>query len=155
MELLVRSVTARNCLALLLLAAFLHLGHEHRGRALRAYREWRYPPIGTASLSGSAIIDEAQRREMARLEVRYRRVETLLARARRDGFKVGALEHKARAALALNTASHRRRAVQMLSEVEMAVPRKQRASFFADRASPASLDDIEPDVAPTKTRRRP
>ena len=153
MDLLFKAVTARNCVALLLFAAFSSLGFEYRTYPLRLYREWRYPAVGAAPAQGSTILEDAQRREAGRIEARYRRVLARLALARTEGFKVDVLEHKARAALTLNTETHRRRALKLLGEVELAIPRRP-APYVAAATSAAESDDIEPDVAPRKIRRR-
>ena len=53
------------------------------------------------------------------------RVLTLLTQAETEGFDVSALRRKADAALQLNSARYRRKAVLMLSEVELYVPHKK------------------------------
>lgn len=125
MELLLRWVTPRTVgVALLVLAAALVRPHvDHR--VLRMYREWRYPPQGGITTGGREILDELERKQALEVRARYDRLMGKLEKARADGYEVGPIERKARAALRLNTPQYRRIAVRTLAELDMVVPRKR------------------------------
>ena len=153
MNLLVKFVTGRNLILLLLLGLairgalqFGHLGTPH-------YMRWRYPPQGGASPQGLEILAENEKREAHRVEARYRRLLAQLGAARAEGFEITALENKAKAALTLNIAAYRRQAVTILNEIEMALPRKP-SQYIPMGHSEAPGEDIEPDIAPSKATPR-
>jgi hypothetical protein len=91
----------------------------------RWYRDWRYPPQGNASAEGDEIMLLKEKRDSAEVVRRHDRVLALLARAEAAGFDVSALRRKADAALQFNSARYRRKAVLMLTEVELDVPHKK------------------------------
>ena len=131
--------------------AFLRLAGVYWPYPVNWYRQWRYPPQGAASTAGQDILADNEKREAGKIEARYRRILAELQQARAQGFDTTALENKARAALSLNVKEYRNRAVRMLSEVEMSVP-KQPVQYIPMGPTQAPGDDIEPDIQGTAVK---
>ena len=123
MDLLIKLMTARLFVLLLLVAVAVRLAVDFGHFPLLWYRQWRYPPQRGQSSLGLEMAQDYDKREAARVEARYRRVKAHLEQARRHGHDTKGLEAKARAALTLNNARYRREAVRTLIEVDMATPR--------------------------------
>lgn len=122
MDWLVKYVTLRNTVLLLVGCALLRLAAINYHRPLYWLQRRLYPPQGAAPASGQDILADLDRQENARLQARYRRLLAQLEQARARGFEVDALERKAQAAASLDP-KFRRQALRILSEVEMDVPR--------------------------------
>jgi len=127
MDWLVKLVTVRNTILLLLGCALLRLAVFNYYRPLYWLQQRLYPPQGAAPASGQDILADLDRQENARLQARYRRLLAQLEQARAQGFDVDALERKARSAASLEP-KFRRQALRILSEVEMDVPRARQGS---------------------------
>ncbi len=153
MDLLVKYVTGRNLILLLLLGIGLRgaMGFGHLGTLW--YMRWRYPPQGGPAPQGLEILAENEKRAAHRMEARYRRLLAQLGQARAEGFDVTSLENKARAAMTLNVAAYRRQGAGILNDIEMALPRKP-ARYRPIGPAAAPEEDIEPDVAAAKATPR-
>jgi hypothetical protein len=126
MEWLLRHVTAGKTAAFLALMAAINVGFRYRTELESRVMRRLYPPLAGSNADGADIARETETREAGRVEARYRRLLAQLDQAQADGFKVDALRQRAETALKLNAPSYRRHAVQLLTEVEMAVPRKRK-----------------------------
>jgi hypothetical protein len=86
------------------------------------------------------------------IEAQYRRVGMLIGQARQIGFDVAALQARADLALTYNSPGRRSEASRILSEVEMAVPRKKVQYIpLYDRASDDMMtDDDTPPARPAR-----
>lgn len=125
LDFLLRYATPRNFVIAALLAA-----SAAPAARLARYSYWRYqkalyPPVHAAPEEGGDIKQLLEKRESEKIEGRYRRVGGLILQAKADGFDVAALEDRANEALAYNVAGRREIAVQILNEVELAVPKKK------------------------------
>jgi hypothetical protein len=133
-------------LLILLIVAFKVLT-PYREIPLNWLRHKMYPPQGGPSDFGKQILAENEKKEAARVETRYRRVLAMLEQARAEGHDTSGLEAKARAALSLNVDAYRRKAVKMLTEVEMASPRR-RVQYIPMGPTQAPGEEIDEDVKP-------
>lgn len=124
MEILLRLVTRRNVLIAGSLAGLIALGIELQEFPRRWYHDRFYPPQGAAA-GGKDLLQSQEARESRKIMNRYKRVSALLAVSKSAGFETAGLEAKAASALQLNTPGYREFAVKILSEVEMAAPRKK------------------------------
>ena len=147
MEWLYQVTPKRVVLAVLLLAALKFLLPYYQV-PLTWYRQKMYPPVGGPEAAGQEILAANEKREAVVVEARFRRVLAQLEQARAEGNDVSGLEAKARAALTLNVDAYRRKAVKMLTEVEMAVPRR-RVDYIPMGPTQAPGEEIEPDVSPS------
>lgn|GEM_PF-3008708 len=125
MELLLKLCTWRNLALAAAAVAVIYSAGRMQEYPRRWYRDWRYPPQGHVGAEGDEIMRLKEKRESDELGRRHERVLTLLTQAETEGFDVSALRRKADAALQLNSARYRRKAVLMLSEVELYVPHKK------------------------------
>jgi len=124
-ELLLKLCTWRNLALAAAAVAVIYSAGRMQEYPRRWYRDWRYPPQGHVGAEGDEIMRLKEKRESDELGRRHERVLTLLTQAETEGFDVSALRRKADAALQLNSARYRRKAVLMLSEVELYVPHKK------------------------------
>lgn len=152
MELLLKLCTGRNFFMALAAVAVIRLGVEFAHYPLTYYNRWQYPPAGQTPEAGRQILADVERREAGRVEARYRRVLAQLEQARAEGFETRGLDAKARAALTLNTPEFRRQAIKILTDVEMAVPRK-RVKYIPDGPTQAPGEYVEPDILPSPAQR--
>jgi hypothetical protein len=113
MELLFKVCTWRNLALAVLAAGAVSLAVRLQEHPRRWVRDWRYPPQGRAPASGDEIMRLKDQRESEDLRRRHRRVLALLSQAEAEGFQVLALRRKADAALGLDAASTRRKAVEI------------------------------------------
>lgn len=150
MELLLKVCTWRNLVLAALAAGAVSVAVRFQEHPRRWVRDWRYPPQGRAPAAGEEIMKLKDQRESADLRRRHRRVLDLLGQAEADGFKVSALRQKADAALALDDARTRRKAVSLLAEVELAVPRKK-VQYAAVATPEDDEEEIPADVRPLVT----
>ena len=125
MELILKVCTWRNLARAAVAAAVIYSAARMQAYPRRWYRDWRYPPQGAASAEGAEIMLLKEKRDSAELAHRHERVLALLAQAEAEGFDVSALRRTADAALQLDSARYRRKAVLMLAEVELGVPHKK------------------------------
>lgn len=125
MELLLKLCTWRNLAWAAAAVAAIYSASLLQDHPRRWYRDWRYPPQSQAGSAGDEILQLKEQRDSAALLRRHGRVLALLSRAEAEGFDVAGLRRKADAALPLNSARTRRKAVLLLAEVELAVPRKK------------------------------
>ena len=145
MDWMLKYVTARNTIAALAFAALfnIYIAMGLRHYPLRWYRHWRYPPQSGPSPEGRAILDANEQQKAAKVEARYRRLRARLDQARAEGFSVEGLQKKAEAALQLNVPNYRRHAVQILVDVEMAIPRR-RTRYIPLGPMTAPGEEVEP-----------
>lgn len=122
MDWLVKYVTLRNLIVVVVGGAILRFAVYHRHPAIYWVKRQLYPPQGAAPASGQDILADLDRQEAARVQARYRRLMAQLEEARARGFDVDALERKAQAAASLKP-EYRRQALRLLGEVEMSVPK--------------------------------
>ena len=125
MELLLKLCTWRNLALAAAAVAVIYSAGRMQEYPRRWYRDWRYPPQGHVGAEGDEIMRLKEKRESDELGRRHERVLTLLTQAETEGFDVSALRRKADAALQLNSARYRRKAVLLLAEVELEAPRKK------------------------------
>lgn len=139
---LVRTLTPRNFViaAALLASVFMLARLWNYPRSL--YDRWRYPPQADVSRAGRDILEEAEKAQARKVSESYRSVLAKIEEARANGFNVAGLKEKAGVALGLNNPVYRRQALRLLTEVEMAVPRKKA------RYIPADLSDEPEESAP-------
>lgn len=147
MELLLRLVTPRNTAAALGAALLLNAAWQLRFELQWRYNRMFYPPVAGVAPAGREILDEAEKREAARVVARHRRLLAELDEAATRGHDVRPLRLKADAALKLNTPSLRRQAVKVLTEVEMQIPRERRR-YIPYGPTPAPGEDIVPQPTP-------
>jgi hypothetical protein len=156
MDWMLRHVTAGKVAALIAFAAALNLGARYRPEIRQAVSRRLYPPLAGSNADGADIARENEAREAARVEARYRRLLAQIDQARAEGFNVDAQQKRAQAALKLNTANYRRHAVQLLTEVEMAIPRK-RQRYIPLNVPGAPGEDIDvatPSGAPASAKKK-
>ena len=144
MDWLVKYVTARTVFGLLALVAAGLLVGEFGHLGLAWYRDRNRVSYGGTTQAGQEILADVDRREAARVEGRFRRLQASLAQARADGFDVRDLEKTAEAAMALNNQQYRRRAVKILEDIELKIPRHRER--FTASPSPASSEADAPEV---------
>jgi hypothetical protein len=151
-ELLLKICTWRNLTLAAVAVAAIYSAGRLQEYPRRWYRDWRYPPQGNASAAGDEIMLLKEKRETADLMRRHEQVMALLSKAEADGFDVSALRRKADMALQLNSARYRRKAVLMLAEVELDVPRKKVQYIPVYPAG--EEDDVPADVPAQKAGKR-
>jgi hypothetical protein len=125
LDLLLRYVTVRNALAVVIMAAAAPLAVRFGNYAQWRYMQANYPPQHDAGVAGKDLDLLLDQRASEKIIAQYRRVNFLLAQAKTDGFDTAALEYKASQGLAYNVPGSRPLAAQLLDETEMAVPRKK------------------------------
>lgn len=141
MDWLLRHVTAGKTAVFLAVMAAINVGFRYRTQIEQRVMRRLYPPLAGTNADGADIIRDSEAREAGRVEARYRRLRAQLDQAQAEGFDVDALQHRAETALKLNTANYRRHAVQLLTEVEMVVPRK-RQRYIPLNVSGAPGEDV-------------
>jgi hypothetical protein len=151
-ELLLKTCTWRNLVLAAVAVAAIYSAGRLQEYPRRWYRDWRYPPQGSAGAEGSEIMQLKEKRESVDLVRRHDQVLALLAQAEADGFNVAALRRKADAALQLDSALSRRKAVLMLAEVELDVPHKKVQYIPVYPAG--EEDDLPADVPAQKAGKR-
>ncbi len=125
LDLLLRYVTVRNVIAVVIMAAAAPVAVRFGCYARWRYMQAVYPPVRGSSSGADDIGQSLDRKAGDKIAAQYRRVSFLLAQAKTDGFDVTALEYKASQAQAYNAPGSRPLAAQLLAETEMAVPRKK------------------------------
>jgi hypothetical protein len=145
MDFLLKHVNGRNLLLAVLFGLVFRVAADNRDVAYRWYMQRHYPPLGRPTALGEEIARQNERREAAHIAELHRRVQVQLDQARAQGFDVSGLKRKADLALTLNAPAYRRRAVILLGEVSMAVPRRRARSTGARTASVSA--DVIPDAA--------
>lgn len=89
-----------------------------------AYESWRYPPASSAGPLARPIEEEVARDKERRLRRLYARVLAGIEASRREGFQVDGLKARAEAAMSLAEGPYGRQALEELSRVELAIPRR-------------------------------
>ena len=150
LDFLLRYVTGRNLLIAVMTAVAMpfivqlaRFGHDTYMRAV-------YPPVrdnGGAASDIKAVLDQ---REREKVQLQYRRVSALVSDAKAMGYDVGALDWKLQSAMALDASGQRATALQLLSEVEMAAPRKkvQYIPLYAPAPRDTMTDEDEAPATP-------
>lgn len=117
----------RNLLLLAGMLIFLRYWPDIETASRRWYNVWRYPPQRAAGASGKDIMDKLEERQARKILLRHNRIDAALQKAKEEGFDVAGLQAKSNAAMTLNNPIFREQAVNILNEIEMALPHtKQR-----------------------------
>ena len=151
MDWALRHVTAGKTAAFLAFMAAINIGFRYRLEIEQRVMRRLYPPQAGSNADGADILLGSEARESGKVEARYRRLRAQLDEAQAEGFNVDALQQRAEAALKLNMPNYRRHAVQLLTEVEMAIPRK-RQRYIPLNVAGAPGEDVSaatPTGAPT------
>jgi hypothetical protein len=145
LDLLLRYVTVRNALAVVIMAAAAPLAVRFGSYARWRYMQSAYPPVREAAPAPDIdkLLDQ---RSSEKIAAHYHRVSFLIAQAKVDGFQTSSLQYKADQALAYNVPGSRPLAEQLLDETEMAVPRKkvQYIPVYAQAPNDLMSDDDTP-----------
>ncbi len=144
MDWLVKYVTPRHLMLLILLCMAAAFAFQFRGYPLQRYHQWRYPPQKGRTAQGEEILDSIEKQQSNRLRRKYERILTILSLSRAEGFEISDLEISAREALKLNVPGQRAKAEEMLYRIELDIPRKK--SQYIPVEAPRL--EIEPEERP-------
>jgi hypothetical protein len=156
MDLLLRLLTPRRMAAAgcLMAAAFI-LGPQAPALSRRLYHalvpETHVPPADVQP----DLQAQLARQEQARVASNFRRVSGLLDAAEAEGFEVAGLRAKAAAALKLSAAGFRWKGLEVLGEVEMAIPRKKTQYIPLYPGAQPETEEVPPDIQPVAAKARP
>jgi hypothetical protein len=156
MDLLLRLLTPRRmAAAMCLLAAGLLIGPHVPRLSRRLYHSLRpetpTPPVPVPP----DLRSQLERQDQSRVASSYRRVAARLDDAAAEGFEVSGLKAKAAAALKLSAAGYRWKALEVLGEVEMAIPRKKTRYIPLYPGAEPEAEEVPPDVQPVAAKPRP
>jgi hypothetical protein len=142
LDLLSKLISPRALSSLALALAFCFAAFQLRSYPPALMSRLTSPAQTAPAPEGRELLGEGERARARQLEGRYRDVLALIDAAQKQGFPVAGLKEKADVAFSLGAGAYRGAALRMLSEVELAVPRKKETYI------PAYPWDEKADVGP-------